>query len=280
MNISIQFKTGSSIMAALLSLSLPLCLHAQQSADTLAPIRQFIEVSSSYKQGSMYTDIQIKNSSNYITNPQDTATSEMIFYMTKDGAYMKYGELEQVVNDSLILMVNNIAKRMILVPNRESVQQHLNTYTGMLLEDSSIQKMAGEYTGSASSENNKAVIELASRVMAFGTMLPKEVLFMKYKEKNNQPQQVTQIKRVLVILDSVQYNQLVNLSEYKGRLLSPGKGSFFLVKDRITTFIYKKIEYGDKVQLPVHMSDRISANSNEGYLPAKGYEDFLLSSQN
>jgi hypothetical protein len=279
MNKYIQYKTGGVIIAAMLIL--PLLSHAQTN-DTLAPVRQFVQLSNSvYKQLPMYAHMVIKNSSNYITGSQDTATSEAEFYISEDGAYMKYGTLEQVVNDSLMLMVNNAAQQMILLPNRQSVQQRLSAYTGMLLGDSSVQKISGIYTASTLPvENNNAVIELTSRIMAFGTSLPKEVLLMKFKEKNNEPLELTQIKRILVKLDSTQYNTLVQNPEYKGRLLSPGNGNYILVKDRITTFIYKKIAYGDKIKVPVQMSDRITQNSNGAYMPVQAYQAYLLNQQN
>src|ERR1700728_1987196 len=82
-------------------LLLPSLVFAQQLNDTLNAMRQFVQVSNAYKHVPMYAGVELRNSSNFPGSTADTATIEAEFYLTTNEVYMKFGEMEQIINDSL-----------------------------------------------------------------------------------------------------------------------------------------------------------------------------------
>jgi len=264
----------------LFTLLLPLFVRAQQGSDTLAALKQFIQISNSYEQLPMHAVIQIASSADFINSSRDTATMEMEFYLLQSGSYVKSGGMEQLSDDSLMVLVNSIAKKIIVLPNRQSVQDRLKVYMGIQLADSSLKKAAEKYTASVlPTENGNAAIEIKSRASAFGSPLPQESIPIIYNESTRQPLKVIQQREKLAMLDLLHYAALLQNPAYKGKLFT-SKKRFFLIKGETITYSYQKIEYGNKVTLPALIKDRIVSNNSSGYTPAKGYEAFAIKKQN
>jgi hypothetical protein len=275
----VKYKIINTVISLLLMQQVPVFVCAQ-TTDSMALIRQFVNIGNQYKQIPMYTDILIRNSSNYPTSAEDSSESEIQFYISSKGAYQKYGELELIANDSLMLMINTTIHRMIIVSNHQSMKQLLDRYSGTLLQDSSLQRLSAKYSVKQQSEkNNSVVIDLQTRVGAFGTSLPKEQLEMVYNKETTEPIKVTQIKRKLVSIDSAEYTTMLKDPDNKTRLLAPGNAHFFFVKDIVTEFVYKAIAHNDKEILPVNINDRIVKDENGNYVPVKEYENFILTKQ-
>lgn len=257
---------------------LPAAVFAQQ-ADTLSAMRRYVQVSTAYKHLPMHASVELRNSSNLPSRPEDTATTEAEFYLAGNGAYIKFGEMEELAGDSLMVMVSGIAHRMMVVTSKVPIT-NLQDYIGIKPEDSSLQKMAAKYTAAVLPEKGgTTTIKVESRADIYGTTEPKETILFRYKEKTGIPVDLIQTKRILLQLDSAQYSHFLQVPGFKDKFLLQLKNNFYLIKERTCTFRYKKIEYNDDVHIPATINNRIIKNTKGEYVPAKGYEGFIVSSQ-
>lgn len=255
-------------------------LHAEkvmaQKNDSLSPLRDFVNISNGYKQMPLYLELEMKNSSNFITGEDDTTAITGEFYLRKENSYIHFGEFEQIINDSLALLVSDKLQQMILYTHAGPIVNKMKSMMGLSLPDSSIRKLAQKYT-SANNGMLKGVsmIELKSRAVLYGTSLPKETIALQYDTEKKTPKQVTMLTRSLQRLDSLQYYQLKTEAEITEKLLML-EGSYFLIREQVTAYLYKQIEQVPGVKVPVVISDRIIKNEEGEYRPAKNYELYKL----
>jgi hypothetical protein len=265
-------------------LLLPFLMQAQQQpVDTLAALKQFLQITSSFKQLPMHGVIQITNGSDLVLSPRDTGSMGIEFYLFNDSAYLKSGEMEQLSNDSLVVIVSSRAKKIMIMHSKQTVTDRLNAYLGIQLADSSIKKMSEKYTATVLPfENGTGIIEVKSRALSYDSVSPKQSIRMSYDSSTLQVKKITQVSQKLVRIDSVQYAGFLQNPVYQGKLLATkskvsGRGGYyFLVKEQKTEFRYKKLEYGNAIQLPVSINNRIVKSSSGSYIPAQGYEAFSI----
>lgn len=270
----INYKTFIKVFCLL---ALPAIVYAQQNTDTLSSMRAYLTASNAYKRLPMHASIELKNTSTFISSPEDTGTIVGEFYLTNKEAYIKFGEMEQIVTDSLLLMVSSNAQRMILMPNNRSLSS-MTDVMGVKQEDSSLVKMAKKYVATILPvQHGIASIEVRSRATLYNTTEPKGLILFRYKEKTGMPIDLVETKRMIIALDSSQYNQFSKDPAYKNSaFLFQQNGGYYLIKEQVSVCVYKKIEYDDEVHVPVSITDRIVKKSNGDYIPVKGYQSYQL----
>lgn len=273
-------KPSMSVPGMLMLFILVACgsgdIHAQ-TGDTLAVFRNFITMSSAYKQVPFYTSMEIRNSTNLVTQPDDTLVIKGEVYVKKEGAYVQFDEFEQVVGDSMALFVSNKLRQMILYRDAAPMISRMKQMIGIPIKDSSLIDWAQKYTAAASTLSGQtALITLQSRKQVYGSNLAEEMIEMRYDPKTLFPQQVLTIKRLLFPLDSLQYAELAGRPELAGKLLSPEAGRYFVIKERRQDFVYTTVEPDTQRKLPVLVTDRIVQAEGE-YKPVKNYEAYRLS---
>lgn len=250
-------------------------IHAHaQKVDSLQSMRQFVTVCNSYKQLPLQASITIKNKSNFITDKEDTITSHASFYLQKEGCFIQLDGMEQLVNDSLMLLVNRDIKRMMLYPNNGNTNSLMQQMTGMFLQDSSLQKIAEKYKAyPVQRRNNSSVIEMTSRKTLYKTTVAKETISLTYSAENY-PVEIKQTKRMLMPIDSATYANLVKEPSIKEKLLVI-EGEYVLIKENITMFTYNTIEHKE-MNLPANIADRIVKNKSNEFVPIKKFNEFIL----
>jgi hypothetical protein len=246
--------------------------------DTLTGIRTFLEVCNVYKKLPLQLDLVFRRSGNWVNSAEDTMRYEARFRLQKEGSYISFGEVEQLANDSLLLLVNNKLKRMILYANHQTVANRFQQYMGYQSTDSSSRQMAAKYTASSLSPAGKdtAAIEVKSRIFLAHTSLPKETILVSYNTLTYQLHSVLQTNRSLVAVSKDDYEGLVRQPEWQGKCLAMPDGSFFIIKEQVSAFLYSTISYKPDIGLPVRISDLIVAEEPGKYLPVKAYSDFVL----
>lgn len=120
------------------------------------------------------------------------------------------------------------------------------------------------------------VIVLQSRARVYGSSLAKEAVEMRYNPSTKFPQQVLTTTRELFPLDSLQYTALTGRPELSGKLLAPGEGRYFVIKEKQQVFIYTTIEQNTERKIPVLIADRIIRTAEGEYKPVKQYETYRL----
>ena len=252
-------------------------LHAQQ-ADTLSIMRDFVNISNGYKRVPMFLDLVMKNSTNFIAAPEDTMSAKGQFYLTHTNSYVHFGDFEQVVNDSVAVLVSHKLQQIIVYTDAAPVVKRMKSMMGIQLPDSAVRDFAGRYLSSTKKiPGESSVIELRSRDVLPGTAIPGEAIELRYDEKKKTPQQVITCRRDMIPLDSMQYLQLKKEGgvALEASLLKLEDG-YFLVKEQVTTYMYKQLDLLSAVKVPVLVSDRVTYTNNTGYVPVKKYESYRL----
>ncbi|MBN8675213.1 MAG: hypothetical protein J0L56_13845 [Chitinophagales bacterium] len=253
-----------------------------QAKDSLELLRQFIAISNGYKQVPLHLVIEMRNSSNFISSAADTAVLDAEFYLQENNSYVRFGKAEQVVNDSLALLVSEELEEIILFKDAGPVVKRMRSMLGLSLPDSSLKQLARRYRSSHKLTGSVSSLSLQSRALLYGTSLPKETIELQYDAVKKIPEQVITTQRSLVRIDSAQYALLkkeagsaVALPREENLLVL--EGNYFLIREQLTTYIYKKIESSFAGDVPVLISDRVMRMADGVYVPVKKYASYRLS---
>jgi hypothetical protein len=250
--------------------------HRVVKEDTLTLIRQFIHVCNVYKQVPLYLDLEIYNTTNFITGPEDTTRSQAEFYMLPGSSYIRLGEVEQLVDDSMALLVSDKIQKMILYSNAQPVIARMKMMMGLSLPDSSILELAKKYKAQAKLFNDTIAIELVSRIQLYGSVLPKETIEVQYEPKTKKLFRVITTKRTLIPLEQSDFNNLKAQPGLADKLIVRGDSAWYLVKEQAGTFVYKKIEHEKNMILPATITKRVGKNNQGEFVPVKGYEEYTV----
>lgn len=251
-----------------------------QNRDSIQLLRQFIKVSSGYQWLPLQVSAEYKQYNNFSYLQHDTTVLNGEFFVKKDGLYIKFGQLEQIVNDSMALVVMGQIKQMVLSENDTPIEAYLKSKVNKPLKDTSLNAVFAMYTIQKTHVGNLDEIELMNRNMLFNTNVPLEVIRLRYHPDKEVPENVTTIKRQLIkvltedIKDSATLAYLSN--PHIKQVEIKGKG-IFVIKEDIAEYIFKQITHEDKLSLPVVISDRINKNELGEFIPVKAYESFFLS---
>ena len=105
------------------------------------------------------------------------------------------GGVEQLANDSMLLLVNKTTKRMILKANHQSVTDRLKQMLGILQQDSGVDRLAAKFIATTdTASGDTAVIKLKSRAFLALTQLPREQITLRYKAGTQRPAEVTAVR--------------------------------------------------------------------------------------
>jgi hypothetical protein len=253
-------------------------LAAQSPADSLELFREFIAVNRSFKQVPLQMSVVFKQFSNLA--PADSGKKfKGDFFIQKNRAYINFGAIEQLVNDTMALVVMKDSKQMFLSTNNTPVAEYMKSVTMQPLHDTDMRKAAAIFTiRKARKENNISQLELVSRDK-IGEGLPNSVITLLYDNAGKKPLRLTMIKRSLGKLpaDSGAFkkgieNGRIQLTTIKDR-------GNFIIKEEVSDIEYIKIEQAINVKLPAVITERVTRNTEGEFEPAKGYEAYHLTSQ-
>lgn len=247
--------------------------------DSLFALNEFNQLRQIYNQLPVELKIHIKNSSSRVTEPTDSMEADMEVYYDYHSFYMKAEGLEEIVNDSLIIMVNNPAKSILLYRNNQDIVNSFEKSLVRIIPDSSIDLLAKKYGSSVyASGKDQNKIELKSREVVYGTAFPKESISVTYRISSHQPVEFKRTRTLLGPVDSASYNGLIKDPAYDGMLVatSTSQGDvFFFVKELTTSFRFDKIDYNVKFP-PVKEEERVIKQPDGGYAMAKGFQEYVV----
>ncbi|HET6993933.1 MAG TPA: hypothetical protein VFI06_03075 [Chitinophagaceae bacterium] len=273
------------IVLSLISVTTMAQRRNKQTQDTLNVYREFAQLGQWYLRVPMEINLHFIRSSSpaSLSGIQDSTETDLTLYYGKNDFYMKVEGLEQIANDSVVVMVNNDAKMIKLYPNTGQLMNNLQRSVSMLLPDSSVQKLAGQYSATTeTSEKNIRRITLQSREKISGTELYKETISITYKAGTYEPISFEQSRRILLPVDSAVYQtSLSKNAAYAGRLISAKANAgnlYFVVRDQTTVCRFTRIDYDSKMP-PGREQDRVIREASGNYQPAKGFEAYMVSKE-
>lgn len=272
----IRKTTLQIISLAIMAMMLSVKANAQKK-DPLAAIKEFMEICNSYKQMPLYLDVEVLQTASSVTGGTDTMRSHAEFFLKKGDSYIRFGAFEQLVNDSVALLVSDSLQRMIVYPDAAPVLSRMKAMTGMQTSQASLTGLAKKYRAEKKrAPGGAGNIVLSSRDLVHGTSLPEESVELEYDPKAKTPQKISTVKRSLLLVDEAVYETLRSRPELEGKLLKTENNEHYLVRERSAVFVYKKITHEGQMKLPATIADRISRNKNGGFEPVKGYENYQL----
>jgi len=257
--------------------------NTSSQEDDMKALRSFAQLGQLYKRMPVQLNIHIQNTASLVVKPSDTMQADMQLYYSAMHFYMQAEGLEEIVNDSMIIMVNSQTKQIILYPNNQQVIKSIEKSVAMFMPDSSVERMAANYHATAQDMGHKKIkIELKNKANVYGTDMPRDIIRLIYQQDTYEPVEFVQKRTSLLPVDSAIFKGMKNDPAYNGKLVtSPAaKGElYFLVKELTTTFSFNKITHGI-TQPPAREQDRIIKGVDGNYQPAKGYEEYQLKKQN
>jgi hypothetical protein len=248
-----------------------------QSKDSLGIIKKFVAVCTNYKQLPLHVKMEVRNATNFIMSEEDSTRLQAEFYINQGRALVKMGAVEQIVTDSLTLMVNHSLKHMVLIPYHGSIASHIPSFSILPLKDSSLMVVAKKYTVEhASDTKGNQTISLTDRTILSGSSWPREKIEVVYNEKFEVPILVTQTKRSLIPLDSINYKILLKNKKLSPYLLCTQEKGYYLIKEKVTSYSYLLIDHNPTLAVPVTIADRIRKENSGKYVPVPSYGTFSL----
>ena len=252
-----------------------------QQKDSVQTMRRFIKLCQAYKQTPLHLSLEYTASVNFAAAPDEQSTLQAEFYLTSAGAYMKFGELEQLVSDSMALLVSEKMQRMFLYTRAAPVIAQMKAMAGMPVPESSVKNMCDKYrvsTGSASDGTKSIVLE--NRNILQKTSLPGETIELRYDAAAEVPVRIVVVQRGLVPIPRQEYEEKISQKEWKGKLFKAEEEDYYYaVKEKTETYVYKKIEHEASVKIPVRFEERIIKNDSGKYVPVKAYENYILTEE-
>ena len=233
--------------------------------------KKYIGVCNAYKQLPLHLEIEYKKTSNMALYNDDSTTMQGVFYIQKKGAYIQFGQAEQIITDSLVLIVMGNIKQMVLSKNNINIAGQVNKMISAPVSDSSIKILIDKYTIQQKILNKEtAVLTITNKQNVYSTQLPLEINTLTYNTKNGNPVNIETLKR-----------SLVKKPEEGGLPFSatvvsiPQKGDY-LIKEELTVYRYKTLTHDENIKLPVLLADRIEKDDAANYAPVKGYKNYAL----
>lgn len=234
--------------------------------------KKFMNISHGYKFLPLQLHVLYEESSNF---PATASSKKMQgqFYMNKESSYIKFGNIEQVISDSAILMVMQDTRHMRMMFAAVNIDEQLKKAGSPSLKDSAMKNLNRFYNANEKDDaDGRALLRLASKSLLYSTDLSTDEMEVLYNKKTGEPLKLTTVKRSLVPkpADSAA-GQASGIRE----VFVEGKGRF-LVKETRTFFSYLKIEHRENEKNPVLLSDRVMKSENGTYTPVAGYNEYTL----
>jgi hypothetical protein len=241
-----------------------------QSKETVILFKKFIALCNSYKQLPLQLDIAYSKHSNIPFYNTDTAIVHGSFYIDKTAAYIKFGEAEQIITDSLALVVMNNIGQMLLSENSGSIANQVNKMINTPAGDSSAEHLSERYNIAQNLLNkDEGIIEISNKQTIFGTTQSAEKITLYYNVNTNEPKRIETVKRNLVKKPEG------DISFSATAVTIPQKGDY-LVKEEYTVYEYRSITHDATKKIPVQLADRIVQDASKTYVPVKAYQHYNL----
>jgi hypothetical protein len=252
-------------------------VHAQPK-DSLALYKKFFDISKNYQYAPMQATIKAIKSTNFINAPTDTATVMGNFFVHPQSSYMQFGEVEQFVTDSLVVMVSSNLKQIVVIHISPEEAEKYKFKIGTVLPDSSFKPFMAKYTiETTTGANGNQIINLLSRQFVLGTKMPKESIQLVYENSTSQPKEVTTIQRGIVELSNAIVAKQPQVSKFK--IAIEGGNNNYYIKEQTEKYVFLKINHDANITAPVLLSARLVKTGNDEFEPAKGYEHYRISKQ-
>lgn len=254
----------------------------KRSKDHAAAIHEFVRLGKWNTRWPVLMNLHITHHVTPTVSASDSADTDMTLYYDPHAFYMQAEGMEQIANDTILVLVNNKAQMIKVLPNKGLLSYNPKNIPASFMPDTSMEKLTQRFIATMQEEMRfgKRII-LQSRDRISGTELEREIIDVSYNAGNYHPTHYKQIRRSLLPVDSAIYSVMTREAAWKGRLITTNvKASqlYFVVKEQVTECNFTSISYAQKAS-PVREHDRVLKAANGDYQPARGYERYNVSKE-
>lgn len=252
----------------------------KQEADTLSSYREFVSLGKWYLNTPLQIKVHLISRTIPLVRQEDNMEADMLLYYGRNNFYIQAGDLEQIVNDSLTVLINNEAKIMKIFSNTHTLGKTMEQIIPSFVPDSSLQKLSLRYSIEIQDEGKDIKkMTVQSRQRISGTAFSKETITITYRADSLQPLNYYRSQRSLIPVDSTVYNEMTGNPLYTGRLVTSkaAKGDlFFVMKEKTTECRFNEVIRQEALPTALQRH-RIDRTESGEYIPAKGFEGYLVS---
>lgn len=250
-----------------------------QSADSLGLYRDFLSICTKYQVAPLQVNITYSMQTNLVVNNSDTSIVQGYFQlMNNKDAYMRFGEVEQLITDSAALWVNHSLKQVIINEDVAEARKRVNMYTGGMTSDSSALNMAKVFVAKKSKrdEGEIAIIELDSRSRLSYTDEARQSIVVLYNHTTGEPVEITTVRRTLIPIAREDSAAFVHKYGSQGKVISVPKIGPCFVREFKGVYSYANIRHNEEKELPINLSDYLIKNEKGEYILTSQKKDYFL----
>jgi hypothetical protein len=245
--------------------------------DTLSLLKTFIAVCQGYQRLPLQLDMDMRHSTNLMTSPDDTLSQSAVFYLSSWGSCIRFGEVEQLSTDSLMIIVSHRLKRIIIYRNTGSVESLLARFVALPMKDSSLALLQQRYKVTVpDNSDDTARLVLQTRQAIYGSRLPKDEIRVLYNKTTQMPWRVEQLHRSLVEMSPEAWKSFAGAPGWEDKLVRANDSTCFVIKELQTVYSYRHIAHEPGKKPPVSLADRIIAEAPGRWRGVAGYEDYQI----
>jgi hypothetical protein len=241
-----------------------------QKKEQRALFGEFMQACNAYQQLPLHLNMSCRVSSGLPAAQEDTAMVNGDFYITGNQAYIRFGSTEQLLDDTMALVVMNDIKHMVAYQNSQPLAAQLKSIMNRPLAGETVDQLIEKYRiTKIPLDKETLLLRIESKKPVYEGMEPAVTVELTCNTALTMPQKIITTKRSLYKMAEQEAQAQVKTTTI------PGKG-IFGVREAVTTFFYNKIEHIPGLQLPVAIKDRVMKGTEENLVPAKAYEDYTV----
>lgn len=255
---------------------------ASQKADTLRPYRDFLSLCTQYQYAPLQLDISYQSGTNLVLNNHDTMSMKGYFYIGNAGVFfLRLGDVEQYIDDSICLMVNHTLKQVVINPDVKEARQMLVRYLGGITNDTSVQTLARGFNITEDrSLKSAGKYLLDSRGKLPGTQASRQTIALQYDALKREPLSVITTRRTIVPIDVSDSLAFVKKFGDQGVLVSVPDYGFCFVRNVTGTYTYHHIRHEEPVGgLAFKVADYIVRNKDGDHMLTAEKSAYRLSTE-
>lgn len=268
-------KRSAVNMFALLLLLLSATLQAQKKNDAEA-VRKFVKCIALMRQAPVSATMTLESHADVNNVPEDNYSMSGSFSIQENAIYIRMGETEQLMNDSVAIMVSNETKQIVLKEtNGNAGNPQLPGLQWSGQEESTVNALKKQYAAVA----NEDGVLMTSRALLTGTKMPRETVQLKMNRQNGFPEEVLVIRKKMVVMDSAQMVQVRDEQQIPAERFMQSEGVYRVIKEITIKIMYGPVNKENN-QIPVKVEERLRKEPGGEWTPAQAYADYRVINQN
>lgn len=262
----IQYINRFTFFSVLVTCIFFLMPPANAQTDTVKQYRDFLSLCTNYQYAPLQLKISYKAENNLVLTPYDTLSMQGYFYIGGNGIYyLRMGDVEQLITDSIALMVNHTLRQVFINSDAANARVLLTRYLGNITNDTSLHALTNAYHIEQNTRAGNGVYSLLSRSYLPGTSIPRQSITLEYDPVSREPKSISTLRRTLVPVDAADSAAFAQKFAGKNVLVTLPNASTYFVRTYNSLFSYIDIQHQEPLVVPMRVRDYVLLNKQGEY---------------